>query len=67
MHFQLFSNVSILGAFQRRTEYNVLDNCSVRLNSEAVSAELGLSVAAVVATMATESEIETENAETAVI
>ena len=42
------------------------DHYSVRLNSEAVSAELGLSVAAVVATVATESEIETENAETAV-
>jgi hypothetical protein len=42
------------------------DHYSVRLNSDAVSAELGLSVAAVVATVATESEIETENAETAV-
>jgi hypothetical protein len=42
------------------------DHYSVRLNSEAVSAQLGLSVAAVVATVATESEIETENAETAV-
>jgi aerobic-type carbon monoxide dehydrogenase small subunit (CoxS/CutS family) len=42
------------------------DHYSVHLNSEAVSAQLGLSVAAVVATVATESEIETENAETAV-
>ena len=39
----------------------------VRLNSEAVSAKVGLSVAAVVAVVVeTETETETENAETAV-
>jgi hypothetical protein len=44
------------------------DHYSVRLNSEAVSAEVGLSVAdvVVVAMVATETETETENAETAV-
>jgi len=47
------------------------DHYLVRLNSEAVSAEVGLSVAAVVVVVvvemaATESESETENAETAV-
>jgi hypothetical protein len=46
-----------------------IDSCDhylVRLNSEVVSAEVGLSVADVVAMDATERETETENAETAV-
>ncbi len=46
------------------------DHYLVRLNSEAVSAKVGLCVAAVVVVVvemaATESETETENAETAV-
>ena len=44
------------------------DHCSVRLNSEAVSADVGLSVVdvVVVAVVVVATERETENAETAV-
>jgi hypothetical protein len=42
------------------------DHYSVRLNSEAVSAEVGLSVADVVVVAMVATETETENAETAV-